>query len=37
MPEPAEFQNNRSATDNYDFVTDSIYELVKTKRFLSRK
>ena len=33
MPEPAEFQNNRSATDNYGFVTASIDELIITKRF----
>ena len=32
MPEPAEFQNNRSATNNYDFVIASIDELVRTKR-----
>ena len=32
MPEPAELQNNRSATNNYDFVTASIDELVRTKR-----
>ena len=31
-PEPAEFQNNRSATNNYDFVTASIDELFRTKR-----
>ena len=31
-PEPAEFQNNRSATNNYDFVIASINELVSTKR-----
>ena len=33
-PEPAEFQNNRSAINNYDFVTSSIDELVRTKRVM---
>ena len=31
-PEPTEFQNNKSATNNYDFVIDSIDELVRTNR-----
>ena len=31
-PKPAELQNDMSATNNYDFITASIDELVRTKR-----
>ena len=31
-PEPAQFQNNSSSTNNYDFVTASIDDLIRTKR-----